>query len=186
MFTCTRFGLLRFVSNWERPTTCSKRSRIGEFGTSLLAMDSSSPYWFESLISSLFLLRDVLFWVIVSIAGLIEDSNGWWRSLSSFKPCKTWEDCPVDITFERVTVFFTKILHAAVFLCLLLNSVSSEHCLLQCTQSIGTLIGSSGAKDQRASIRHTLVAISRGQRAGILSICKCQRPFLRCMEFLFK
>ena len=71
-------------------------------------MDSSSPYWFESLISSLFLLRDVLFWVIVSIAGLIEDSNGWWRSLNSFKPCKTWEDCPVDITFEQVTVFFAK------------------------------------------------------------------------------
>ena len=43
-----------------------------------------------------------------SIADLIEDSDGWWRSLSSFKPCKTWEDCPVDITFEQVTVFFAK------------------------------------------------------------------------------
>ena len=50
-------------------------------------------------------------------------------------------------------------------------------------QSIGTLMGSSGTKVQRASIRHTLVAIPKGKRAGILSICKCQRPFLRCMAF---
>ena len=50
-------------------------------------------------------------------------------------------------------------------------------------QSIGTLMGSSGAKVQRASIRLTLVAIQKEQKAGILSICKCQRPFLRCMAF---
>ena len=49
-------------------------------------------------------------------------------------------------------------------------------------QSRGTLMGSSGAKDQRASIR----PISRGQRASIRSICNWQRPFLRCIMFLFK
>ena len=136
MYTCTRFGLLRFVSNWERLTTCSKRSRIGEFGTSLFSNGSSSPYCFESLISSLFLLPDVLFWVIVSIADLIEDSDGWWRSLNSFKPCKTWEDYPVDITFEQVTVFFAKnftrcrILMSLVELCkfrTLSTSVYAKH-----------------------------------------------------------
>ena len=37
MFTCTRFGLLKFVSKWQLPTTCSKRSRIGEFGISLFS-----------------------------------------------------------------------------------------------------------------------------------------------------
>ena len=50
-------------------------------------------------------------------------------------------------------------------------------------QSICTLMGSSGAKVQRASIRHTLIAIPKGQEAGIRSICKYQRPFLRCMAF---
>ena len=48
----------------------------------------------------------------------IEDSEGWWMSFSSFKPktCKTWQDCPVDITLERVTVLLAIFLHAAVFL----------------------------------------------------------------------
>ena len=91
---------------------------------SFSAMDSSSLDWSESLISSLFLLRNVLFWVIVSIAdfkveimSFIEDSDSWWRSFSSFKPCKTWQDCPVDMwTLERVTVLLAIFLHAAVFL----------------------------------------------------------------------
>ena len=41
-------------------------------------------------------------------------------------------------------------------------------------------------QNQRASIRHTLIAIPRGRRAGILSIWKCQRPFLRCVVCSFK
>ena len=47
-------------------------------------------------------------------------------------------------------------------------------------------MGSSGAKDQSVSIRHTLIVIPRGRRAGILSIWKCQRPFLRCVASSFK
>ena len=103
-YTCTRFGLPRFVSNWERLTTCSKRSRIGECGTSLF----SNGFLVALLVHSFRLFSCYQTFYSESIADLIEDSDGWWRSLNSFKPCKTWEDCPVDITFEQVTVFFAK------------------------------------------------------------------------------
>ena len=119
-------------------------------------MDSLSPYCCESLISSLFLLRDVLFCVIVSIANFIEDSDSGWRSFNSFKPWKTWEDRPLDITFEWVAVFFamnftrSRIRMSLVELC-----------------EFRTLSAPVYAKH-----RH-----SRGRRAGILSICKSERPF---------
>ena len=156
MFTCTRFGLLKFVSKWQLPTTCSKRSRIGEFGISLfsngflVALLVPITHFVSFPLTRRFILRDSFH---------CKFHRRWrqlMRSFNSFKPWKTWEDHPVDITFERVAVFFainftrSRILMSLVELC-----------------EFRTLSAPVYAKH-----RH-----SRGRRAGILSICKSQRPF---------
>ena len=68
----------------------------------------------DSLISSLFLLREVLAWVNVSVAEVIvdiiwfiDDEDCHWRSFSSFRPFKTSVDWPfaVELTDWFVVVF---------------------------------------------------------------------------------
>ena len=142
-YTCTRFGLPRFVSNWERLTTCSKRSRIGEFGTSLfsngflVALLVRITHFVSFPVTRRFILSPLqISWKIATVdEGLSIPSN-----LAKHERIALWTSHS-----SKWPYFSRKILHAAVFLCPLLNSVSSGHYLLQCTESIGTLIGSSGA-----------------------------------------
>ena len=82
----------------------SKFPAISPWAECSTSMDS------ESLISSLFLLRDVLDWVITwtadvtdKIMRFIESRYCYWRSLSSFKPLMTWCWSPAPIFVHELT-----------------------------------------------------------------------------------
>ena len=97
--------------------------------------------------------------VLFSVAVLTEDSQGVSGLFNLPQSTDSIESHLCLIHFSKESVTEGELIFARAGLFDVEDSVMAK---CGSAQSIGTLMGSSGAKVQRASIRHTLVAIPKG------------------------